>query len=67
MSRLEDIEDAVERLSPDEYRSFEQWLLDRQSAHWDQQMDHDSVSGKLDFLFEVVDERLTHHPSPRNA
>ena len=55
MSRLEEIEDAVERLSPEEYQRFSQWFLDRQNEKWDAALDQHSVSGKLDFLFEEAD------------
>lgn len=56
MSRVEDIEDAISRLSPEEYQSLTQWFLEREQARWDRQLDNDSVSGKLDYLFEEADE-----------
>jgi len=51
MSRVEEIEDAISRLSPEEYQSLAAWFLERDQAQWDQQMDRDSASGKLDSLF----------------
>jgi hypothetical protein len=33
-----------------------EWFYERQQQHWDQQLDSDSSSGKLDFLFEEADE-----------
>jgi len=33
-----------------------EWYYERQQRHWDQQLDSDSSSGKLDFLFEEADE-----------
>jgi len=56
MSRVEEIEDAISRLSPEEYQSLAQWFLQRQQAHWEQQLDRDSASGKLDSLSEEADE-----------
>lgn len=56
MSRVEEIEDAISRLSPEEYKSLAQWFLDREQTQWDQQLDRDSASGKLDSLFEEADE-----------
>ena len=56
MSRVEEIEDAISRLSPEEYQSLAAWFLEREQSKWDQQMDRDSSSGKLDFLFEEADE-----------
>lgn len=52
MDRVEEIEAAIERLAPDEFRRVAQWLLERDQARWDDQLDADSAAGKLDFLFE---------------
>jgi len=51
MKRVEDIEAAISELSPEQYRRIVQWLLEREQARWDEQLDRDSSSGKLDFLF----------------
>ena len=52
MSRVEEIEAAIEGLPPEEYRRIVQWFLLREQRRWDEQMDADSVTGKLDFLFD---------------
>ena len=52
MSRVEEIEAAIEQLSPEEFRRVAQWFHDREQAEWDAQLDRDSVAGKLDFLFD---------------
>lgn len=52
MSRVEEIEAAIERLTPDEFRRVAQWLFDREQLQWDEQMDEDSVAGRIDFLFD---------------
>ena len=52
MSRVEEIEAAIEGLSPEEYRRIAQWFRLREERRWDEQMDADSASGKLDFLFD---------------
>jgi hypothetical protein len=52
MSRVEEIEAAIESLSPEEFRRVAQWLNDREQAQWDAQMDEDSAAGRLDFLFD---------------
>ena len=52
MSRVEEIEAAIEGLPPEEYRRIVQWFLLREQGRWDEQMDTDSVTGKLDFLFD---------------
>jgi hypothetical protein len=52
MDRVEEIEAAIDRLSPEEYRRIVQWFRERDQGCWDEQMHDDSTTGKLDFLFE---------------
>jgi hypothetical protein len=52
MSRVEEIEAAIEGLSPEEYRHIVQWFRLREQRRWDEQMDADSATGELDFLFD---------------
>ena len=56
----ESLEAAITALPPDEYGRLVQWLLAREQTRWDEQMDADSASGKLDFLFEEADTESTH-------
>jgi len=51
MDRVEEIEAAINGLPPEEYRRIVQWFRAREQTRWDDQMDRDSCSGKLDFLF----------------
>jgi hypothetical protein len=55
MSRLEEIEAAIESLAPDEYRHIVQWFRLREQRRWDEQMDGGSAAGKLDFLFDEAE------------
>jgi len=55
MSRVEEIEAAIEGLPPEEYRRIVQWFLLREQGRWDEQVDADSVTGKLDFLFDEAE------------
>lgn len=55
MDRVEEIEAAINRLTPEEYRRIAQWFRELDQTRWDEQMDHDSVTGKLDFLFAEAD------------
>ena len=55
MERVEEIEAAIQRLQPEEYKRLVQWFLAREQARWDEQMDRDSSSGKLDFLFDEAE------------
>lgn len=55
MSRVEEIAAAVASLPAADYQQFVEWFRTREEARWDQQMDHDSLAGKLDFLFEEAE------------
>ena len=48
MTTLEDIEKAVEQLSPEELNKFRAWFEALQAQLWDQQIEHDIKAGKLD-------------------
>lgn len=69
MSRVEEIEAAIDGLPPEEYRHIVQWFCVREQQQWDQQMDADSSAGKLDFLFDEAESEsakglLREWPSP---
>ena len=51
MTQVQEIEDAIERLPPEQFRELAEWLRERDQQLWDDQLDSDSASGKLDFLF----------------
>ena len=55
MSRVEEIEAAIESLPLEEYRRIMEWFRLREQGRWDEQMDADSVAGKLDFLFDEAE------------
>jgi hypothetical protein len=55
MSRVEEIEAAIDGLPPEEYRCIVQWFRVREQERWDAQMDGDSAAGKLDFLFDEAE------------
>jgi hypothetical protein len=50
MSTVEEIEVAISRLEPSEYDKFRQWLSEYDNRKWDQKLDEDSRSGRLDDL-----------------
>jgi hypothetical protein len=56
MGRIEEIEDAIDRLGPEEFRRIASWVSEREQQRWDEQLDRDSNSGKLDFLFEEAEK-----------
>jgi DNA-binding transcriptional regulator YdaS (Cro superfamily) len=55
MDRVEEIESAIAGLPPEEFRRIVDWLQAREQKRWDEQMDHDCSTGKLDFLFEETE------------
>ena len=50
MASVEDIEDAITKLSPEDYARFLEWFRERDQLVWDDQMDRDAAAGKLSFL-----------------
>ena len=55
MSTLEEIEDAVRRLSSEELAAFRAWLDELDAAAWDRQIKEDIGAGRLEAL---ADEAL---------
>ena len=57
---LAEIKSAVRDLSPKELAELAAFLTEQDNAAWDKQVDEDSASGKLEFLFEEAEcERAT--------
>jgi len=52
MSRVEEIEKAIDALPEWEYIRLRQWFSDKDWQKWDQQIAADSESGELDFLLQ---------------
>ena len=58
MSRVDEIKAAIEALPEDDYAQLRQWFSEKDWKDWDQQIEADSESGKLDFLVnEALDEK----------
>jgi hypothetical protein len=55
MSTIEEIEDAVLRLSAEEFAAFRAWFAELDAAAWDRQIEEDIAAGRLDAL---ADEAL---------
>ena len=55
MSTIEEIENAVLRLSPEELAAFRGWFAQLVTAAWDRQIEEDIAAGRLDAL---ADEAL---------
>ena len=57
MSTLEEIKDAIEKLSPAQRAELEAYLQQADDA-WDRQMAADAKAGKLDRLINQVDANI---------
>ncbi|RRJ94723.1 hypothetical protein Ga0100231_010585 [Opitutaceae bacterium TAV4] len=51
MSTLVEIEEAIAKLQPTEFRSLLLRLKERETKDWDRQIEEDSQSGQLDALY----------------
>ncbi|MBZ5634929.1 MAG: hypothetical protein LAO55_17550 [Acidobacteriia bacterium] len=56
MASVEEIEDAILKLNPQDYARFLEWFRERDQQIWDEQMDRDAAAGKLDFLRDEARE-----------
>ena len=55
MTKIEDIEKAVSQLAPDEFAQFRAWFEELDAKRFDEKIERDAKSGKLDRL---VDQAL---------
>ena len=55
---VEDIEKAIAKLPPDQLAQFRVWFEEFNSALFDQKIQHDAVSGRLDRLAEQAIDDL---------
>jgi hypothetical protein len=60
MTRLEELEMAIDSLSERDYGEFRQWFLERDWAKWDRQIEADSQAGRLEFFVREAQEGKTH-------
>ena len=51
MSRVEQLEEEISKLSPEEFSELRVWVLERDWEEWDRQIECDSASGKLEAIF----------------
>ena len=58
MSTLQEIEKAVQGLSPDQLAAFRDWFVEYDQALWDKQLERDVASGRLDSLADEALEDL---------
>jgi hypothetical protein len=64
MSTIDDIENAIQRLSPSDLASFRAWFAEFDARQWDRQLDEDVEAGRLDAL---ADEAIKYDRAGRST
>jgi len=52
MTKIQRLEREIERLTREELAAFRQWFQEYDAALWDEQIERDAATGKLDKLAE---------------
>lgn len=63
MSKIEDIEKAIERLSPEDLVKFREWFEEFEERRFDEKIARDAKAGKLDRL--MAEARANHEAGRR--
>lgn len=58
MSKVEELQTAIETLSDEEFAELRNWLAEQAAEKWDKQFEADVKNGKLD---KLADEALRRH------
>jgi hypothetical protein len=64
MTKIEDIEKAVEQLSPEELARFRAWFEEFDARLFDERIERDAKAGKLDKL--IAEARANHEARGKN-
>ena len=64
MSKIEMIEQDIERLDDKSFAAFRAWFIEYEHARWDRQIEADSDAGKLDSL---IGEALAEHRAAKTT
>jgi len=56
MSRVEQIEQDIQELTPEEFAQLAQRVYALEQERWERQLDRDASSGRLDFLRDEARE-----------
>jgi hypothetical protein len=57
MSKVDELKTAIEALPEEEYAELRQWFSEKDWQKWDEQIENDSQSGKLNFLIKEAFEQ----------
>ena len=64
MSRLDEIEEHVRDLRPEELSAFREWFTAFDAEAWDRQFETDVIAGKLD---DLADRSLRDHADGKST
>ena len=64
MTKIEDIEKALEQLSPDDLAKFREWFEEFEARVFDARIERDAKAGKLDKL--IAEARANHEAGRRD-
>ena len=56
MSTVQEIENAIQHLPPDELKRLSAWMREYEYTAFDRQIAADAAAGKLDFLIDEAEE-----------
>jgi hypothetical protein len=63
MTRVEQLEQQIVQLDPEEFAQLREWLMEQDWAEWDRQIERDSSSGKFGRL---VKQALADHAAGKS-
>jgi predicted esterase len=63
LSEIEQIENRIKKLSPEELAKLRAWFAEFDAQAWDRQIEADSATGKLD---RFVEESLAEHKAGKS-
>jgi hypothetical protein len=58
MSSVDEIEEALRRLSPEDRAAFRKWFSEFDADEWDRQFEADVAAGRLDWLIAEAQKDL---------
>ncbi|HDP97728.1 MAG TPA: hypothetical protein ENN22_00895 [bacterium] len=57
MLKVDELKSAIEALPENEYVELRRWFSEKDWQDWDEQIEADSNSGKLDFLIKEANDQ----------
>jgi hypothetical protein len=58
VTTLNQIENAISNLPPEDFRKLADWIEEKRATGWDHQIEHAAKAGKLDGLWEKAKKEI---------